>query len=398
MAKKKRVKRNYGRLIKTIVLVAAIAIAAVLVNRNWTRIQLWAKGYDFAEQGAILNRDPDEIQDYLNCDHMIDIKYWDEEYNRQHYYDYDYFQSISKLPRDKIINYIDALYTLMPALNDLGYTKKFCRDKLLEWDITNFESLIDNSLEYESVKPYFEINGAIFEDLSDYVASGLQPLEAVLSITYPFVFGQAEVTRTFVVKDPTALTTVGRKGLLINAGFEPDDLVEPKVTFSPGTTNTKMRKEAAKAMEKMVADAAAAGLTIWVGRAYISYAEQSAAYADIYSYWPEPYASSMILTPGTDEHQLGLGADLTCPSVQDAYAAWEATAEYAWLQENAYKYGYIFRYPASRRDQTGDSLDYIFYRYVGLDAAKEIHEYGPEGTLEDYIYRHGFATDIDLVG
>jgi D-alanyl-D-alanine carboxypeptidase len=398
MAKQKRRKRNYGRLIKTLILVIAIALGTFLAHRNWTRIQLWAKGYDFAQQGAILNRDEEEIQDYLKCDHMIDINYWDEEYNRQHYYDYDYYQSVSDLPRDKIINYIDALYTLMPALNDLGYTKEFCREELTEWDITNYEAIIDNSLEYEKIKPYFEIKGAIFEDLPAYIASGMQPLEAVLNITYPFVFGGAEVTRTFVVQDPTELTTIGRKGLLINAGFEPEDLVEPKVTFSPGTTNTKLRKEAAKAMEKMVADAAAAGITIWVGRCYLSYTEQGAAYADIYSYWPEPYASSMILTPGTDEHQLGLGADLTCPETQDAYVPWEATAAYAWLQENAYRYGFIYRYPPSRIDQTGDSLDYIFYRYVGLDAAKEIYEYGPDGTLEDYVYRHGFATDIDLVG
>ena len=56
---------------------------------------------------------------------------------------------------------------------------------------------------------------------------------------------------------------------------------------------------------------------------------------------------------------------------------------YFWLQENSYKYGFIFRYPGDKTDITGVAEEVWHYRYVGVEAATEMHEKGL--CLEEYL-------------
>lgn len=56
---------------------------------------------------------------------------------------------------------------------------------------------------------------------------------------------------------------------------------------------------------------------------------------------------------------------------------------YRWLAENAYKYGFIQRYPENKTDITGTIYEPWHYRYVGKDAAYEIYAKGL--CLEEYI-------------
>ena len=58
-------------------------------------------------------------------------------------------------------------------------------------------------------------------------------------------------------------------------------------------------------------------------------------------------------------------------------------AVYTWLAENAYKYGFIKRYPSDKTDITGVINEPWHYRYVGKEAAKKIYSQGI--CLEEYI-------------
>ena len=46
----------------------------------------------------------------------------------------------------------------------------------------------------------------------------------------------------------------------------------------------------------------------------------------------------------------------------------------AWLKENAYKYGFIIRYPLGQEDITGKEHQPFALRYVGKELAKTIYE------------------------
>ena len=50
------------------------------------------------------------------------------------------------------------------------------------------------------------------------------------------------------------------------------------------------------------------------------------------------------------------------------------TPEAKWLKENAYKYGFILRYPEEFEEVTGITFEPWHYRYVGKDIAKYIYE------------------------
>ena len=80
-----------------------------------------------------------------------------------------------------------------------------------------------------------------------------------------------------------------------------------------------------------------------------------------------------VAVPGTSEHQLGLAVDINGASYD----------VYLWLQANSYRYGFIFRYPGYKRENTGVAEEVWHYRYVGKDIAAEIYAQGL--CLEEYI-------------
>lgn len=87
-------------------------------------------------------------------------------------------------------------------------------------------------------------------------------------------------------------------------------------------------------------------------------------------------ANMWVSVPGYSEHQLGFAVDIN-----------GATYDlYFWLQENSYKYGFIFRYPAGKSDITGAAEEVWHYRYVGVDAATEMYEQGL--CLEEYLEKN----------
>ncbi len=84
-------------------------------------------------------------------------------------------------------------------------------------------------------------------------------------------------------------------------------------------------------------------------------------------------AQEWVALPGYSEHHLGFAVDIN-----------GATYDiYLWLQENSYKYGFIFRYPGSKTALTGGAEEVWHYRYVGVKAATEIYEQGV--CLEEYL-------------
>lgn len=88
-------------------------------------------------------------------------------------------------------------------------------------------------------------------------------------------------------------------------------------------------------------------------------------------------AHSLVAEPGTSEHQLGLALDIIAEFDADSTATWN------WLKDNAWRYGFILRYPADKVDLTGIDYEPWHFRYVGKAAAEEITRQGL--CLEEYL-------------
>ena len=75
---------------------------------------------------------------------------------------------------------------------------------------------------------------------------------------------------------------------------------------------------------------------------------------------------------GHDEFQLGLSVKFTVNN--EDYKYFDKTPESQWLVKNAYKYGFVLRYPKDKVKVTKHAYDAHIYRYVGTRLAEKMHE------------------------
>lgn len=179
--------------------------------------------------------------------------------------------------------------------------------------------------------------------------------------------------------DDSLLRIVNRQRPL-RAEYVPQDLTEPAVA-TEGTEY--LRREAADAIAALFAAAREAGHELVLISGYRSYEFEVRNQQYYIGLYGEEYASHVDCIPGANEHQLGLAADLgtadrTC-RLDSCFAGTEAGR---WLSENAWRYGWILRYPEGKEDVTGIMYSPWNYRYVGTEAAVRIFQSGL--TMEEY--------------
>lgn len=98
----------------------------------------------------------------------------------------------------------------------------------------------------------------------------------------------------------------------------------------------------------------------------------------------EPQVEKRPILPGESEHQTGLAFDFWDGSVEPGDAqAYDAYSLSVWLKDNAYRFGFILRYPEGQEEKTGFDYEPWHYRYVGEELAGKIYQ--SDLTLEEYF-------------
>lgn len=140
-------------------------------------------------------------------------------------------------------------------------------------------------------------------------------------------------------------------------------------------------------LQDMFDSARADGLELFVREGYRTSEDQQAIMDERISQYQEEgysydeakeYAEQYVALPGTSEHELGISVDINADNDVSS-----DEVVYNWLYENAYKYGFIKRYPEDKIDITGINNEPWHYRYVGKKAAKEMQDTGY--CLEEYL-------------
>ena len=112
------------------------------------------------------------------------------------------------------------------------------------------------------------------------------------------------------------------------------------------------------------------GYELVINSAYRSYQDQvdiSNFYLNAYG---QDYVDKYVAKPGYSEHQTGLAFDVGSRK-NNIFAN---SKEYEWMQENAWKYGFIQRFTKQYEVITGFRSEAWHYRYVGEKIAKVIHD------------------------
>jgi D-alanyl-D-alanine carboxypeptidase len=113
--------------------------------------------------------------------------------------------------------------------------------------------------------------------------------------------------------------------------------------------------------------------------AYRSYGEQVSAHNLWVSQVGEERARQVSARPGHSEHGLGTAIDFrSADSLRPPweYDDWARTRPGAWMQDNAWRFGFVLSYPKGMADETCYAYEPWHYRYVGRDLAQQIHDSG----------------------
>lgn len=151
------------------------------------------------------------------------------------------------------------------------------------------------------------------------------------------------------------------------------------------TIKPMLRVEVKPYINALISDAHKLGLPLIVDSAFRSgYYQQMILDKLISEKGNEAY--KLIALPGASEHQTGLAVDFAYyeNGIYDDNVK-EDDKEAIWLKENAWKYGFILRYPKGKEEITGFNFEPWHFRFVGLELAKELYEQNI--TLEEY-YRN----------
>ena len=152
--------------------------------------------------------------------------------------------------------------------------------------------------------------------------------------------------------------------------YVPDDLVTIDEEYVKADGEIEIERNVAKAFYDMAEAASKEGLELMVSSGYRSYEDQediTNTYLELYG---QKYVDNYVAKPGFSEHQTAMSLDIASKSV-DTFVN---SDEYVWMMDNAYKYGFILRYPRSKEDITGYKCEAWHYRYVGKKIAKYIHD------------------------
>ncbi|MED0952022.1 M15 family metallopeptidase [Bacillus mobilis] len=166
--------------------------------------------------------------------------------------------------------------------------------------------------------------------------------------------------------------------------YKPEDLVVPNVPFSFSGTLEKsyLRIEAAEALEKLFDIAKKEGIQLNAVSGFRSYDYQKNLYANNVKRKGQEHTDRFSAKPGHSEHQTGLTMDVSSKSANNELELTFAnTKEGKWLKENAYRAGFIIRYPKGKESITGYAYEPWHIRYVG-DIAESI--YKKKLTLEEF--------------
>lgn len=198
----------------------------------------------------------------------------------------------------------------------------------------------------------------------------------------------AAVAQPGTMDNPTIITIDEENWhlTLINSSYRISDDYEPDLVYVCGS-GERLDRKVAEHYEEMYNAALKDGVELVPCSGYRSYERQEINYNNkVAFYESQGYshkdakvkAATIIMPPGSSEHNLGYAMDIVC--VDEWF---EDTAEFKWLTENAADYGFIMRYPKDKQDITKVIYEPWHWRYVGVELAKELKDSGL--VLEEYF-------------
>lgn len=138
-----------------------------------------------------------------------------------------------------------------------------------------------------------------------------------------------------------------------------------------------------KAFLELQKEALKNGYVIIIDSGYRSSYYQEVIWNNIVKEKGIEYAQKYVMPPTSSEHQTGLAFDIAYLYNDTFIDDVKSTdKEFLWLKENAYKFGFILRYPLDKEYIAGINFEPWHFRYVGVELSTYLYQ--ENMCLEEY--------------
>ncbi len=313
----------------------------------------------------VLSRDGDIIQHVVGTSAITvngEEKYFPNPSVSENYVTYLPIDMMTAAFRTNAVSFDSQQINIQKPISNTGYGKAV-NDALYACNYSNFyPENFKRYINYHINKPDLSMQTVVFT--------------VNLGLDIPFY---ENVT---VIANPYDRLVLVNKHNQLPSGFKQKNLVnmDRKYTVSDGKQYL-LEREAYEKFVQMADAARKEGISIRAVSAYRTEDFQRRLYNKKVKATGGRNADNYSARPGFSEHQTGLAVD-----INSTKTSFEHTAVFKWLQKHAHEYGYILRYPKGKKWLTGYEYEPWHYRYVGIEAAKIIHQEG--STYEQYYAKY----------
>ncbi|PIQ68716.1 MAG: hypothetical protein COV91_02635 [Candidatus Taylorbacteria bacterium CG11_big_fil_rev_8_21_14_0_20_46_11] len=214
--------------------------------------------------------------------------------------------------------------------------------------------------------------------LSDSLSSTQQNVDAVktqvggVEQTVGTISGTVGTLKKLSEIDPEILRKYS-KVYFMNENYVPVHLTSVPADYLYSLNKPEeFLSEAWPYLQRLLNDAKAQNITLYVKSAYRSFGEQQSLKSTYSVIYGAGTANSFSADQGYSEHQLGTTVDfITSGLGGQLTTSFDKTEVFQWLQTNAYRYGFTLSYPAGN---TYYAYEPWHWRFVGIKLATYLHD------------------------
>ena len=350
--KKYRIKwRNIAILLSVIVLIVTIIINPLKIKakKDLAKLNYQEKSIDF-----IYNKDLKDKTLEHEYSEFVDKLCLDKDFKIENY---DIYLELKYFDKSNSVDLINKLISKKYSTEEINLILKSGNNKTI--------SEFVNSTKYEKISDYLKFDYAklsLLDRYIEYKASNVCEIKD--AIIYVNIGIDKEFYEDYVDVNDFSTSMIVNKYHKLSETFVPDGLEDIPKDLLQGNNKEQGNKTMIESLTKMASDLnRETGKKIYVSNVYRSYQEQEKIYNDLLKQKGESYVNNSVSKPGFSEHQTGLILNI------DTVGEFKTSIEREWLNNNAYKYGFILRYPENKSDITGYKGITKQFRYVGVDIA-----------------------------
>lgn len=160
------------------------------------------------------------------------------------------------------------------------------------------------------------------------------------------------------------------KVFFLNEHYTPSKLSDiPKKYLYSEAKEQQIHRQVLPFLTDMFEEAKDDDIMLYVVSGYRSFGTQATLKGQ-YTVTYGSGANQFSADQGYSEHQLGTTVDLTTTGINGGLNDFENTPAYAWLEKNAYKYGFVLSYPENNAYY---EFEPWHWRFVGVRLARKLY-------------------------